>query len=179
MTEIKQIGVTCTMNDQGIIVNESSIDKVDSKYKKAMDFVLESILKSCPSKIHSIYVRGSLPRGLGIKGVSDLDLLVITQTPLHNEELLELQKLENTVVSRFPFINGLEIGLHSLEDIVKMSHFSIIPFMIKTFSVCLYGNNLQTMVPEFKADEKLANEHIVNIASQLQQAKARSNWQRR
>ena len=171
MTEIKEIGVTCTINDQGIIVNESSFDKIDSKYKKAIDFVLEFILKTCPSKIHSIYVRGSLPRGLGIKGVSDLDLLVITQTPLNNKELLELQKLENNGVNRFPFINGLEIGLYPVEDIVKTSHFNIIPFMIKTFSVCLYGDNLLTLLPEFKADEKLANEHIVNVASQLQQAK--------
>ncbi|MFQ3545742.1 nucleotidyltransferase domain-containing protein [Halobacillus rhizosphaerae] len=171
MTDIKEIGFMCTINDQGIIVNESSIDKIDSKYKKAIDYVLESILKSFSSKIHSIYVRGSLPRGLGIKGVSDLDLLVVTQTPLNNKELLELQELENNGVHHFPFINGLEIGLYPLEDVVKTSHFHIIPFMIKTFSVCLYGDNLQTLLPEFKADEKLANEHIVNIASQLQQAK--------
>lgn len=171
MTNLKDIGFTCAISEQGTILNESSFDKIGDKYQMALDTVLKSLLRSLSSKVHSIYLRGSLPRGLGIEGVSDIDLLVVTKLPLNNKEFLELGKIESEGMPHFPFINGIEIGLYSIEDIASPSHFSIIPFMIKTFSVCLYGDNLQALLPEFKADEKLANEHIVNVESQLKQAK--------
>lgn len=43
--------------------------------------------------------------------------------------------------------------------------------MIKTHSICVYGEDLRDNLPYFRADTTLANEHLINIKSHIDQAK--------
>ncbi|MCF6137725.1 nucleotidyltransferase domain-containing protein [Pseudalkalibacillus berkeleyi] len=171
MTQIKDIGFTCITNEQGIIVNESNLNKIGSNFRDAVNSILESLLACLSTKIHSVYLRGSLPRGLGIEGVSDIDILVITLSTLEKQERHNLKVIEEQAEQNFSFINGVETGVYSLEEVSDTNSFSIVSFMIKTYSVCLYGENLGLVLPNYKPDDKLANEHIVNLRSQILQAK--------
>ncbi|MFD1020911.1 nucleotidyltransferase domain-containing protein [Thalassobacillus hwangdonensis] len=168
---IRRIGAVCKVNHDGYLVNESSWEKIDVRFKEAVTFVVDEIIAAFSKEIHSIYLRGSLPRGLAIEGVSDIDLLIVTHTPLGADELERLYSLEEKLTERFSFVNGVEAGVFPLGEVADRSRFHIIPFMIKTYSVCLYGENLQGTLPDYKPDEKLANAHIVQLKSQIQQAK--------
>ncbi|WP_421378356.1 nucleotidyltransferase domain-containing protein [Bacillus salacetis] len=173
MTNIKEIGYTARADREGFLLNESCWEKVNEKYRPAIDYIVESLTDSFSDEIHSIYLRGSLPRGLGIEGVSDIDLLVVTNVSPENSVFHErTRQIENEILRRYPFVNGIEVGIYALIDVVDTSRFGIIPFMIKTYSIPLYGKNLQERLPRYKADEKLANEHIVNLKSQIEMALA-------
>ncbi len=58
-----------------------------------------------------------------------------------------------------------------IDHICNTTRFSIIPFMIKTHSICVYGEDLRDQLPSFKADKSLANEHIINLKNNIEQAK--------
>ena len=43
--------------------------------------------------------------------------------------------------------------------------------MIKTHSICVYGEDLSGHLPNYKADKTLGNEHLMNLKNQIHQAK--------
>jgi uncharacterized protein len=173
LNAIKEIGYTAKTDKEGFLINESSWEKVRAKYRPAIEQAVEALKASFKSKIHSIYLRGSLPRDLGIEGVSDIDLLFVTKD-LHEDPFIydRVAEVEKEILQKYPFVNGIEAGFYEFNDIKDTSRFRIIPFMIKTYSILLYGENLQERLPRYKADEKLANEHIINVTSQIETALA-------
>ncbi|MGP4077092.1 nucleotidyltransferase domain-containing protein [Halobacillus sp. K22] len=170
MTEIRNIGFTSRTNLQGMLINEARMDKINPSYIPALEEIVESLQSSFSKDIHSIYLRGSLPRGLAMEGISDIDLLVITQDAEDKEVHDQMKQIARETEVRYSFINGAEMGVIPLQEVYPIRRFSILPFMIKTYSVCLYGENIQPMLPEFKPDEKLANEHVFPLKSQIAQA---------
>ncbi|WP_181347959.1 nucleotidyltransferase [Thalassobacillus sp. CUG 92003] len=170
MTDIKEIGHVYRVNEEGHLINESELAKIDHTFRSAIDTVLDICLQALPNDIHSIYVRGSLPRGLGIAGVSDIDLIVLTYSQPEELPLDWERGAEARVKEAYPFVNGIEIVFSSLDNLLDTRRFGIIPFMVKTYSVCVYGENVQQQLPPYQADRALANDHIIHIRSQLHQA---------
>ncbi|WP_377890617.1 nucleotidyltransferase [Alkalihalobacillus sp. R86527] len=170
MKEVRRIGDVCKVED-GVIVNCSSMNNVSVEFKEAISFYKQAILSCFPNEIHSVYVRGSVPRGFGIEGVSDLDTIIITGSSQEKLSASDLDNIEKQVVERFPFVNGVEMSIFSLEEVLETSRFAIIPFMIKTHSICIYGDNVQKKLPQYRADKALANAHIYPLKAQLLQAK--------
>ncbi|RIW37329.1 nucleotidyltransferase [Bacillus salacetis] len=168
MTRIKNIGSAAKLDREGYIINESSWEKVNRNYQSPIRKITGAIKKDFSKEIHSIYLRGSLPRGLGIEGVSDIDLLVVENDSADKTCRERLMGTVEKMGKEYPYINGIEVGFNSLKEVCTTSHFHIIPFMIKTYSILLYGENLQEKLPQYKADEKLANEHIVNLRMQIE-----------
>ncbi|WP_270180968.1 nucleotidyltransferase [Alkalihalobacillus sp. CinArs1] len=171
MKEMRRIGDVCRVDEEGRIINTSSLANVSPAFKEAISYYREAVLASLSSEVHSIYVRGSVPRGLGIEGVSDLDTIIITVSDGEKLSSSLVNKIEQDVVDRFPFVNGVEMSVFSLNDVLETSRFAIIPFMIKTHSICIYGENLQKQLPRYKADKALANDHIYHIRAIILQAK--------
>lgn len=168
---IRRIGSTCRVDEQGYIMNDSSLHNVGSHFKKAIMFFKDVTLENFRCEIHSIYIRGSVPRGLGIEGVSDLDVILVTDS--HPEKLdgRLLEDIEKRVVAAYPFVNGVEMSCFHVDVMLETSRFAMIPFMIKTHSICVYGENLQNKLPSYKADKALANEHIYHLEDLIHQAK--------
>lgn len=57
-------------------------------------------------------------------------------------------------------MNGVEFSFYHNEDILETTTFSIIPFMIKTHSVCVYGGDLNVHLPIYKADKTLSTRDL-------------------
>ncbi len=117
-----------------------------------------------------MYVRGSIPRGLGIANVSDLDTIAITNRDTNDIDLSWVNEAEQELNKKVDFVNGVEFSFYTIEDILDTTTFSIIPFMIKTHSVCVFGKDLKNDLPNYKADKTLGNEHLVNLKEQVEQA---------
>lgn len=171
MVQIKNIGRFCAKDHDHVLVNEASMEKVSPAFQEVIDYTLEQYLHHFGNHIHSIYLRGSIPHGLGIEGVSDLDTIVIT----NDDESVDspmIEQLEEDVNRRFPVIDGLEIGLYPKEDRWFADRCSMIPFMLKTHSICVYGEDLRPALPNYHAGIALGNEHLVHLRTQIEQAKA-------
>jgi hypothetical protein len=171
MTRIKNIGRFCASDKNGYILNDSSLKKVKPEFLMVIEEVVENYQTHLGLDLHSIYIRGSVPRGLGMKGVSDLDTIAITNKKTNNIDLKWVDKAEQELNNKFSAVNGVEFSFYHIEDILGTTTFSIIPFMIKTHSVCVYGEDLTLQIPDFRADKTVGNEHLINLKYQIEQAK--------
>ncbi|MGG1688225.1 nucleotidyltransferase [Pseudalkalibacillus sp. NRS-1564] len=166
MDGIKQIGSFYQVDHEGYLVNDTSWEKINRNYRNAIDRAVENLTIAMP--LSSIYLRGSAPKGEGIEGVSDLDLIVLTENG--NEQVAEL--LNQQLVDEFPWLNGCEISFYSAKELEGLTSFSIIPFMLKTSSLCVYGKDVAKAIPRFKPHRALANDHLIQLENHIVQAKS-------
>lgn len=171
MTHIRDIGRFCKINDCGYIVNESSIKIIKPEYYKVVEEVIKAYRTHLGDHLHSIYVRGSIPRGLGIEFVSDLDTLAVVNERTLGRDLEWIEKAEKEIGHQFNYVNGVELSVYHIDDILEVNRFSIIPFIIKTHSICVDGKDLSVYLPDYKPDKALGNEHLINLSNQIHQAK--------
>ncbi|WP_077325018.1 nucleotidyltransferase [Virgibacillus siamensis] len=171
MTKIRKIGSFCKINESGYIVNTASAQKISPEFHKVLNQTINCYRIHLGESLHSIYVRGSIPHGQAIKGISDLDTIAITNDNVNSMDLQWVDESEQDINAKFDCVNGVEISVYPKKDVMVTSRFSIIPFMLKTHSVCVYGKDFTCQLPSYKADKKLANHHLVNLKKQLEQAK--------
>lgn len=143
MRDIKQIGQLCRVDNNGFIINDANLNKVNAAFNEAIHETIERYLSFFPKEILSIYIRGSVPRGLGIEGISDLDTIAITYSHPNTLDLDWVDQAEKEIDQQFSILNGIELSFYHLEQILDIKQFSIIPFMLKTHSICVYGKNLK------------------------------------
>ncbi|WP_077622811.1 nucleotidyltransferase domain-containing protein [Sediminibacillus massiliensis] len=171
MTEIKEIGSLCAIDEKGYIINESAPEKIDNKFREVIRLIKESCLSILPDEIHSIYIRGSVPRGLDIEGLSDVDVIIVTHSNPRNIDLTWVEETEQFIDQKFHFVNGVELGFLPLSDAEESKYCSMIPFILKTYGICVYGENLINKLPNYKPDSPLANEHLIHLSPLIDQAK--------
>ncbi|KGM45644.1 nucleotidyltransferase [Neobacillus niacini] len=170
MAKIKNIGRYCLTN-QSYLINDSNKNKIQPEFLQVINEVLKEYHSHLGTNLHSIYIRGSIPRGLGIFGVSDLDTIAITYKKPNELHLHWTSEVEESINAKFSSINGVELSFYHLDEILETSTFSIIPFMLKTHSICVYGEDLIQDLPAFKADKTLGNDHLIKLEEQIVQAK--------
>lgn len=171
MTEIKEIGSLCPVDDKGYIINQSGHGKINPKFQEVIQLIKDSCLSFLPKEIHSIYIRGSVPRGLDIEGVSDVDVIVVTYSDPQDLDLDWVEETEQLIDQKFSFVNGVDLGFSPLSEIEEREYCSMIPFILKTYGVCVYGENLISKLPDYKPDISLANEHLIHLSSLIGTAK--------
>lgn len=171
MTEIREIGTLCPVNDKGYIINQSDHKKIDDRFQEVIQLINESCLSALPEDVHSIYIRGSVPRGADIEGVSDIDVIVVTYSDPQELELDWVERTERMIDRKFSFINGVDLGFSPLSEVKEFEYCSMIPFILKTYGICVYGENLIKKLPHYKPDCSLANEHLIHLASLIDRAK--------
>lgn len=171
MIHIKEIGRFCEEDTEGFILNDASMENIQPVFLRVIDEVVKEYRLHLKEELHSIYIRGSVPRGLGIEGVSDLDTIAVTNKCMQELDVDWVEKTEGDMDYRFPQINGVEFSFYYIEDILQTETFAMIPFMIKTHSVCVHGEDIKGQLPNYKADITLENEHLVNIGDQIRRAK--------
>jgi hypothetical protein len=173
LTVVKDIGRYCSTDKDGYICNDSNVEMIGEDYLEVIKEVKRSYFYHLGPYIHSIYIRGSIPRGLGIKGVSDLDTIAILNKKPEELDLNWSDRVEKEINNQFDCVNGVELSFYYIEEILEdTTSFSIIPFMLKTHSVCIEGEDIKHLLPEYKADQSLANEHLINVKRQIEQAKS-------
>ncbi|WP_173915928.1 nucleotidyltransferase [Halobacillus sp. Marseille-Q1614] len=171
MTEIKEIGSLCSLDDKGYIINQSDYKNINKKFREVIQLIKESCLYALPKEIHSIYIRGSVPRGLDIEGVSDVDAIIVTYSNPQELDLDWVEETEQFIDQKFSFINGVELGFSPLSEVEVLKYCSMIPFILKTYGICVYGENLISKLPDYKPDSSLANEHLIHLTSLINKAK--------
>ncbi|MBB6452668.1 hypothetical protein HNQ94_001114 [Salirhabdus euzebyi] len=168
---IRNIGRYCKVDKNGYILKEANFKHVTKEFAPLIEEVTKTYHSHIGNNLHSLYIRGSIPRGLGIEGVADLDTIAITKQNPEHLSLEWVEDAEDRINFKFDYINGVELSFYHIEEVLEKTSFSIIPFMIKTHSLCIYGEDIANQLPKYKADYTLANEHLIRLSGQLQRAK--------
>lgn len=72
----QRIGQYLATDSNGFVVPDVAWSNIREPWKSVVDFVVSEL--SGLTSIKSVYIRGSVPRGLAIPDVSDIDFLYIT-----------------------------------------------------------------------------------------------------
>jgi hypothetical protein len=145
---IQPIGAPLKTDDQGFIISDSSVDKIGLPWKEVVDRAVlecESILKDA---LHSIYVRGSVSRGMAVEGISDLDMVVLIKQAITDEQKLALEVASSKLEGAYPFCAKVELGVHE-QQAVLMGRDRVAAHL-KMYAACVYGDNLIPQLPKVK-----------------------------
>lgn len=147
--EPQRIGRYLTNDHRGCVVPDVGHDKIAEPWQSLVAYVAQALLGS--GKVSAVYVRGSVPRGLAIDHVSDVDFVYLAES-----ELDELEKQIDLVCrERFPFARGVELIRLGEEKFNRVHAPHTRPYfhmLLKTQSLCVGGTNVTQSIASFRPD---------------------------
>ena len=152
---IKPLGRFFENDENGFVINPCSLDLIPEKYIPIIEIIKTHYLKNYPDEIHSIYLRGSLPRGLAVDKISDLDSFTLVQkTNIRWEKATGTEELNVKIKEDFPFVGEIEMMLSSFNKTL----FSVNPrlsMILKTGALCIFGPDVIPSLPKFKPGRQM------------------------
>lgn len=147
------------IDSEGYILNSGVYPVIQEVYRAPVQLAVDLALSRFSDIIHSIYLRGSVAKGIAVPNISDIDFIFISSRSVTREEKDILYKeFEPQVCTTFPFINDIEYHFQSIELLKNKG----VQFMMKTQCVCIYGDDVNLTLPRFRID-KNAFAHIHSL----------------
>jgi uncharacterized protein len=163
MIQPRRIGRFLTVDKFGCIQPDIAVDLVGDAWKPLVEFVAHSLMRRCGAL--SVYVRGSIPRGLAIENVSDADFIYFSESDFDEADF----DLENAAKEAFPIVNGVQIFRLDRERFDKIRYPRPRPYfhmLLKTQSLFLAGDDIVKDLEPFKIGPDLAS-HVFSLASEF------------
>ncbi len=153
--QILPIGGYFTKDKDGFIINPASWNHVPDYHKQYIYKFIEKIPSAEKELINSIYLRGSLPRELEEKYVSDIDLFALTDKKgMRWKEEEWVRKLNAEFQKEDE--NQLQIEFSSTTfDINLFNSYPQLAAVLKTQSVCIEGPDFALQLPKVKPGKLL------------------------
>ncbi|MBE5109074.1 nucleotidyltransferase [Bacillus thuringiensis] len=170
MPSIKKIGRFCPTDDEGYIINDAHIDKIHPMFMEVIQEIKNTCCEMLQDDLHSVYIRGSIPRGIGIEGIADIDVIILMRKDPKLIDLSWRNKLEVQSLQQFNCISGVELSFYSEKEVINSNSFSFISFIIQTHGVCIFGEDVKLSLPKYKVSQELAYEHLIQLRKQIGQA---------
>lgn len=156
---IEKIGGYFQKDSEGFLINPTKWDLVLPKYQEILKKLIKKIVVQKSDEIHSIYLRGSLPRGIEEKYISDIDLLMLSNlSGLKWQE----RKWSSDLISEFKKSENVDIEIEFFEtsyDSNLIENYPQLAAILKTQSLCIFGEDFSVQLPKFKPDENLMLHH--------------------
>lgn len=172
MKTIEPIGAFFELDAEGCIINPTARDKVAPIFWPAIDAIIAAYRREVGSRLHAIFLRGSVPRGMSVDGVSDLDVVGLMHQ-LPGEEFIRWAKptwaeeVADDLVARHPFLQKIDFAIaHRDAEVTERSR--LVRFVLKTQGLCIWGVDDTVDWPSFKIDRSIAF-HYRWLASELVQ----------
>lgn len=141
---------------KGFIVNPCALHLIDSSWMEAINFFKERYLRAHFDHMVSLYVRGSVPRGLAVNNLSDLDIFAIV---LAKNKLTFLnESFKSVFLHKFPFIKSIDFSEYLFSDNWVEAN-PRISMVLKTQSLLIAGKDLASEIKPFKIDKELMIHH--------------------
>jgi hypothetical protein len=150
----QRIGRFLHIDGFGYVQPDAAIDLVGRSWRPLVDFVTRSLMTR--RDIRSVYLRGSIPRGLAIENVSDADFIYISETDFDREDAA----LEATTKVNFPFIQQLKLFRLNRTELNRVHHPQRRPYfhmLLKTQSLLLAGDDVAKDIEPFKLGPDMIN----------------------
>lgn len=169
---IKPLGSFSNIDPDGYIINCSDIQKLPSKWRSALDEIIQEYIHNLGEQnIESVVVRGSVARGEPVDNISDIDTIAI----VHNLDGLDKSWITPTTEKlslKYPFITGFELVLWDSEK-VNNPQSKNMRFMLKTQSVTVWGKDIIADIVKVKPELETARSLLRSFPASLTQAQER------
>ena len=175
MTAIQRIGSYLELDEHGFLQSRADAANISGGWLRAVRMLTDAYLEKWDRDIHSVYVRGSLAKGLAVEGVSDIDSLAVllpgkVQTESYDEFGVWAEKVEESVQETFSFVTGVEFGLETFAGVRERDN--PYTFIIKTEAACVYGESLVESIdpyllsPEIAFQTRYFEQHLKQFSSE-------------
>jgi hypothetical protein len=159
----------------GIILSDARREYIQPPFKAVVNDLVGAVAANIGADAHSIYVTGSIARGLAVPGESDANVFaVLTETS--DPELVRqdwIGPAEVAAVERYACISDAQIELWPYGYVFgSPDRFSIGGFIVRTHSVCLWGSDLANELPDYRLGPAIPNDDIVQLQLDLEEASA-------
>ena len=156
---VRRIGSYLELDEHGFLQSRADATKLKGEWLRAVQMLVDVYLERWSKDIHSIYVRGSLAKGLAVKGVSDIDSFAVlmpgkVQTESYDEFGVWAEEVEESVQKTFSFVTGVEFGLETFERVRERDN--PYTFILKTEAACVYGQSLVESIDPYRLSPEVA-----------------------
>ncbi len=148
--KIRSIGTVQNLDKNGYIINNLSLDNIQQEYAIILDDVLAFYKYHFKTNIHSIYLKGSVAKGMAIHHISDLDTIGISYSEITKENLKVREPFWIEMNNKYPYLNGIEMYFESLDNVMSSKE---LQFLIQSQCICIHGKNLRNEIPKFGIGE--------------------------
>jgi uncharacterized protein len=170
-----RIGRWWPLDAAGHILNDAHLDSMQPAFQRVVSAAVQAYIQHIEADLDSIYVTGSVARGLAIPGLSDLNMFAVTAADADPDLVLRdwLPEVETCLLDQFPDLADVQLEIWPYYYVFDdPSRFSIGGFILKTHSVCVWGSDLSTSLPDYQVTPAIANDDLVLLAADLAQARA-------
>lgn len=164
MIELKKHGSYLELDSNGFVQSKSHIDFIQDKWSPLVEETVEFYRSKFGENLHSVYVRGSVAKGEGLDGISDLDTFCILHEGPGEVESPFSEDFQNEMNAKYPFCTHVEISFLERAKIHKPfppRERSVWAELIKTQSACVYGEDLAQEIAPFKLSNMKGHSYFI------------------
>jgi len=155
MIQIVPWGKLFTKDAAGFIVNDGHADKIVPPWIGLVEELCQICQDVWHDRRYGLYLRGSIPRGLAIPNVSDLDSFVVFSGKITPDDLDRSRHIAKRLNARYLCCQNVELIL--LTEAIVQAPQSVWPGIIQTRSLKIAGDLLPFKLPRFKPGYSLLN----------------------
>jgi len=180
MKQVKSAGKFWNKNENGYLINDTDHEKIADAFQPLLSQVKQIIITALKDACHSIYLTGSIPRGIAIVGQSDLDIFAIVNSTFDDTALAYIQEQCNLLLIKNKVVSKIDVEFWEFSEVFPLANdndniqlkltLSIYDAILKNSSLCIYGHDVITFIPPIKPSIALANDELIMLHSDLAMA---------
>lgn len=156
------------LDDHGWIRREGRLESVHAEFQRVVAAVADGVEELLWTRLHSLYLYGSVPRGTAEPGRSDLDLQAILHTSPQRADRAALDDLEQLAGRLHPEVTGIGILLNSRPEMLAPANRYDGAFHLSCLCTPLRGPDLGIELPRQRPTVALARGISGDVGSALQ-----------
>ncbi len=160
-------------DSDGNILNDASLEYIKPPYDAMIADVVALYTRNIVNDIHSIYVTGSIARGLAVEGISNLNMFAVLTEETDADLVLQdwIPSAEEELLAKYPSLSDVVLEIWPYNHVFSdPGRFSIGAFIIKTHSICIWGSDVAPELADYKVESAIANDDLVQIELDINEA---------
>lgn len=164
------VGRFWEIDANGFILNDASRQKITPIYQPSIAVLTDAYRTHLGDALHSVYVRGTVPRGMAIPGISDLDSFAVVIAGATTSDLSWAAPAEQQIIESCPALTGVSFESWLISDVMAPTGKCEMPFVLKTQAVCVLGDDLSHQFPKYRPDATVAAIDLSQIQADIEEA---------
>ncbi|MCL9774449.1 nucleotidyltransferase domain-containing protein [Vibrio sp. S4B1] len=144
-------------------ISPNSLPIPQVSYHAAIADLLMCLKSALRDNLHSVYIYGSVAQGRAIAGVSDLNVVVVTQSSLSANQKKVFNTIDWRFQKHFPMVDGVSLRSTIFNDVVSLEALFTWGFLLKQCCVCVHGDDLAECFGDYVASWEIAKQWNMDI----------------
>ncbi len=133
------------------------------EYQPVVDDLVRFIRGGVGKNLHSIYVYGSVANKCAKKGLSNLDVVVVTQQGEIENRATVMNSIKWRFKQSFPFVREISLQTVDVATVTDLENIFVWGFILRHLAVCVHGENLGECFGDFETNWEIAKNWNMDV----------------